>query len=439
MVINLRLVVLSNYMKYQNSLSFAKGNDEKDPLKSFRSLFNIPTNSNGEQQIYFCGNSLGLAPVSVEELLDEVVSQWKRKAVESWFHGDNPWIDSHKNAKRILSSLVGAHDDEIAIANSLSVNLHLLLLSFYKPTTHRYKIIIEADAFPSDVYIVKSQIRFHGYDVDESLVIIRPDKKGYPISKQNIDYTLEKHGNETAVFLISGVNYSTGQVFDLESIAQLGKFYGCMVGLDLAHAIGNIPLNLHNWGIDFAAWCHYKYMNAGPGSIAGMFVHRDHHESQLPKLHGWWGSKSESKFLMRDEFEEEKGAESWVMSTPSQLNMAALYSSLEIFDKTDINSLRTKSITLSGYLAYLINTLNNPNLKIITPLEPKFRGCQISIKIKYNGKAIFERLIAADLICDWREPNIIRLSPTPLYNTYAEVYKSVQVLKTAVSPQKMGL
>ncbi len=420
-------------MNYKNTLSFAKNKDSIDPLISLRALFNIPINQKGQEQIYFCGNSLGLAPKSIDKHLNQVVVQWKKQGVESWFHGDNPWIESHKRAKTIVSQLVGSKDDEIAIANSLSVNLHLLMLSFYRPTPQRHKIIIEADAFPSDIYVVKSQIRYHGYHVDDSLIVIQPDQPGHPITKQNITKTLEEHGEEAAVMLISGINYSTGQVFDMESIAKDCHTYGCKIGVDLAHAIGNIKLSLHHWNIDFAAWCHYKYVNAGPGSIAGLFVHRRHHGSNLPKLHGWWGNKSESKFLMRDEFEGEPGAESWVMSTPSQLNMAALYSALEIFEQTSIDSLRTKSIDLSGYLAYLIDDLNIPEVEIITPLDPKSRGCQISIKIRTQGKRVFDRLINADLICDWREPNIIRLSPTPLYNTYEEVYRAVQIFKSSMS------
>lgn len=419
-------------MNYQNTRAFAKKNDDIDPLKTFRSLFNIPINQDGKEQIYFCGNSLGLAPKSIDQYLNQVLDQWKTQGVESWFHGQQSWINSHIKAKEIVSKLVGAEKEEVAIANSLSVNLHLLMLSFYRPTPERHKIIIEADAFPSDIYIVKSQIRYHGYHVDDTLIKIHPDKKGMPISHQNIIETLRSHGDQTAVILLSGVNYSTGQVFDMESISQVGHEYGCIVGLDLAHAIGNVKLNLHKWGVDFAAWCHYKYLNAGPGSIAGMFVHSRHHQSNLPKLHGWWGNKNETKFLMKDEFEGEKGAESWVMSTPSQLNMASLHSALDIFDSTSIDLLRAKSTQLTGYLAYLITTLNHPDIVIVTPLEPEARGCQLSVKIRASGKQVFDRLIKADLICDWREPDIIRFSPVPLYNTFEEVYRSVEILKFAL-------
>ena len=419
-------------MNYRNTLAFAKKNDELDPLKSFRSLFNIPINQEGQEQIYFCGNSLGLAPKNIDDHLNQVVLQWKNSGVESWFHGEQPWIESHKKSKNIIAKLVGGRPNEIAIANSLSVNLHLQMLSFYKPTAQRHKIIIEADAFPSDIYLVKSQIKYHGNRVADSFIEIQSNYPGYPISHENIEETIKAHGADTSVILLSGVNYGTGQVFDMESIARLGHKYGCKVGLDLAHAIGNVPLSLHEWNIDFAAWCHYKYVNAGPGSIGGMFIHTNHHDSQLPKLHGWWGNKSDTKFLMKNEFEEERGAESWVMSTPSQLNMAALYSALEIFKTTSIDALRAKSIKLTGYLIYLIDQLQDPQLEIITPLDPKERGCQLSIKVKSKGREVFKQLIQAGLICDWREPNIIRLSPTPLYNTYEEVYRSVQILKIAL-------
>ena len=422
--------------QYSNNLHYALSADRDDVLNKIRESYLIPHDHLGNEQIYFCGNSLGLQPKSCSTAIQKVMDTWATKGVEGWFDGDDAWVNSLQYSTKILSNIIQGLPSELAIANSLSVNLHLLLLSFYQPSAERYKIIIEADAFPSDQYIAKSQIRYKGYDPKDSLVIIRPHKRGKAITYREIKDCLKIHGHEACLILISGVNYSTGQAFDIPSITNLGHQYGCYVGLDLAHAIGNIPLNLHDDQVDFAAWCHYKYLNAGPGSIGGMFVHQKHHNSDLPKLHGWWGNKSESKFKMDPDFDGEIGAQSWVMSTPSQLSIAALGASLALFDQVGMSALRDKSIKLTGYLEYLINDLLEHQVEILTPPDPKHRGCQLSLKIDMNGRQIYRSLIEHQVICDWREPNIIRLSPCPMYNTYVEVYQAVQILAAIFKTKK---
>lgn len=419
-------------VNYRSDRTFALDMDQNDHLKSFRDLFFIPKNNNGSDSIYFCGNSLGLQPKNCKTEIDQVLNAWSKRGVESWFESDASWINSHSTLKESMKKLVGCMNSEIAIANSLSVNLHLLLLSFYRPNQTRYKIVIEANAFPSDQYIVKSQAHFHQYDVNDTIITISPKKGKINIEYDDIATCLQNHGHQTSIILLGGVNYVNGQVLNLKKITQLGHQYGCMVGFDLAHAVGNIPLNLHDDEVDFAAWCNYKYLNAGPGSVGAFYIHHKHHSSNLPRLEGWWGNSLDSRFLMKDKFDPSYGAEAWVMSTPSQLNYAALRASLEIFDMTTIEDLRQKSILLTGYLEYLIENLSNTDIELITPKDRNQRGCQLSLKIK-NGKEVFEGLINSGVICDWREPDIIRISPAPLYNTFEEVYNLVLILSDLVS------
>jgi len=417
-------------MPLENNISYAKSMDHKDPLRSYRDRFIIPKTSSGHDQIYFCGNSLGLQPKSTSARINEILSQWGALGVEAWFDDSTRWIDYNDSINQSMAKIVGARPSEVSIMNSLSVNLHLLMISFYRPTDKRFKIIIEKDAFPSDHYIVHSQVKLHGYDPKEAIIAISPEQGQKTISAESIANTISIHGDTTALIMIGGVNYITGQAFDLSAITALGHQKGCKVGFDLAHAAGNIPLDLHNANVDFAAWCNYKYLNSGPGSVGSIFVHERHHTvSDMIRLEGWWGNRRDNRFLMRDHFDGEQGAEAWVMSTPPLIAIAAIKASMEIFDQVNVSMLNEKSTALSGYLEYLLNQLPTDQINIITPPDPNQRGCQLSIEVKGADKSLFHKIIASDIICDWREPNVIRVAPTPLYNTFEEVYRFVDILK----------
>lgn len=426
-------------MEFQNSAEFARQLDEQDTLHSYRDQFLIPKH-NGNDIVYLCGNSLGLQPKATKQYIDAKLSEWHELAVEGWFQGNDPWLAYHKQMLPTLANIVGAQPAEITIMNSLTINLHLLMVSFYVPKNARYKIIIEGGAFPSDQYAVESQVRFHGFDPADAIIEIFPREGESTLRTEDIVNTIKTHGDEVALVLFSGINYYTGQLFDMKAIAATAHEVGAFVGFDLAHAAGNAPLELHNWDADFACWCSYKYMNSGPGGISGIFVHEKHHNNrQLNRFAGWWGYRNDTRFKMAPGFKPEAGAEGWQVSTSPILLMAAHKASLDIFEQAgSIPVLRIKAMQLTAYLEYLISEINkeqgNELFKIITPTNPHERGSQLSVICRHSGKAIFDHLVSKGVIGDWREPDVIRLSPVPLYNTFTDVYTAAlhlrQVAKT---------
>lgn len=423
-------------MIYQDSLEFANDLDQQDELKHFRNEFLIPQH-NGQDAIYLCGNSLGLQPKSAEKLLSAQLAQWKDLAVEGWFQGNEPWLPYHQQLKKPLAQLTGAGIDEVTVMNSLTVNLHLLLVSFYKPENNKFKILMEGGAFPSDQYAIESQVNFYGYDPKDAIIEVFPREGEHTLRTEDIIIAIEQNANELALVLFGGVNYYTGQLFDMEAITKAGHQAGAYAGFDLAHAVGNVPLQLHDWNVDFACWCSYKYMNSGPGGISGIFVHERHfNNGELKRFAGWWGYGVEKRFLMAPGFVPARGAEGWQVSTSPILLMTVHKAALDIFEKAGgLEKLRKKSLALTGYLEYLIGQINlkygEELFKIITPSAPEWRGCQLSIICKRNGKAIFDYLSKNGVIGDWREPDVIRLSPVPLYNTFKDVYSASKYLDEA--------
>jgi kynureninase len=416
-------------MTFENTRLFAEKLDETDPLKGFRRRFHIPKKADGKEQIYFAGNSLGLEPKTVRAYVEQELKDWETMGVEGHMRAQNPWLPYHEFLTAQTARLVGAMPEEVVNMNSLTVNLHLMMVSFYRPTPAKHKILIEANAFPSDHYAVQSQLRYHGYDPADSLMELKPREGEVIIRTEDIEEYLEKHGNEIALVMFAGVNYYTGQAFEFERITKAAHKNGCAVGFDLAHAAGNLELKLHDWDIDFAVWCSYKYLNGGPGAIAGAFVHKKHLlDMTIPKFWGWWGQDKATRFLMHHNFQPIPTVESWQLSNPPILQLAALRASLNIFDEAGMKSLRTKSEQLTGYMEYLINENNDGNIEIISPVEKDQRGCQLSIKAKQNGKGIHKRLNDSGVICDWREPDVIRVAPVPLYNTYMDVFEFVKIL-----------
>ena len=420
-------------MNFENNLAFAQSLDQADPLSSFRHDFLFPQ-QNGKPFIYLCGNSLGLQPKAVRKVVDEQLNNWHNLAVEGWFEGDNPWMFYHKELKKLMAPLVGASAKEVCPMNTLTVNLHLLMVSFYKPVKGRFKIIMEAGAFPSDQYAVESQVRFHGYDPKEAIIEVAPRVGEYTLRTEDILTQINEHGDEVALVLFGGVNYFTGQWFDMEAITKAGHAKGAIVGFDLAHAAGNVPLKLHDWDIDFACWCSYKYQNSGPGGISGIFVHEKHFtDTTLNRFAGWWGYQEAQRFKMEKGFFPEASADGWQVSCTQVMPMALYFASLQIFEKAGfIEPLRVKSKTLTSYLFYIIDQVNMvlgfEQFEIITPLSENDRGAQVSIIAKQNGKEIFEKLTANNVLGDWREPNVIRLSPVPLYNSFEDVFRTGELL-----------
>ena len=424
-------------MIYQHTLQFAREMDEQDALKGFRSEFLIPKH-NGEDAVYLCGNSLGLQPRSAKKYIQDQLNAWEDNAVEGWFMGDEPWLKYHKALLAPLSDILGAKQTEITVMNSLTVNLHLLMVSFYKPEGKRYKILMEAGAFPSDQYAVESQVRFHGFDPKDAVIEVAPRRGETTLLTEDILKAIADNADELALVMFSGINYYTGQFFDLRAIAEAGHAAGAIVGFDLAHAAGNVPLELHNWAADFACWCSYKYMNSGPGGISGIFVHEKHFDdTSLNRFAGWWGYRRDKQFLMAPGFEPENGAEGWNVSTSPIILMALHRASLDVFEKAGgLQALRAKSELLTGYMEYMINEVNKKYgeevYSIITPVDKNHRGCQLSVVCKRDAKAIFNYLAANGVIGDWREPDVIRLSPVPLYNSFVDVYKASESLFKAI-------
>ncbi|SHG59193.1 kynureninase [Winogradskyella jejuensis] len=420
---------------YKLGLDFAKELDQKDQLANFRSQFHIPKDKNGVELIYMTGNSLGLQPKITKDYIQQELDDWAKLGVEGHTQGKHPWLHYHEFLTETMAEIVGAKPIEVVVMNSLTVNLHLMMVSFYQPTKKRYKILIEADAFPSDKYTVESQLRHHGYDDKEGLVLWKAREGEELANYEDLEAILEQNGDEIALIMIGGVNYYTGQFFDLKRITKLGHKHGCIVGFDCAHGAGNVSLNLHNSGADFAVWCTYKYLNSGPGSLSGAFIHERHaNRKDLNRFTGWWSHNKETRFKMRDEFDQLPGAEGWQLSNPPILSMAAIRASLDVFKSAGFDKLCLKSKALTGYFEFLINKLNNTNIKIITPKHPDERGCQLSIQVNYADRALHDKLTKAGIITDWREPDVIRCAPVPLYNSFEDVYQFVERLKTILSP-----
>ncbi|CAN5199275.1 kynureninase [soil metagenome] len=405
--------------------------DATDPLAMFRGEFLIPPHAAGDQ-LYFCGNSLGLQPRGVRNALLDELDDWARLGVEGHFHGKHPWLTAHASVRDSLASLVGAQPSEVVAMNSLSVNLHLMMVSFFRPTAARHAILIEAGAFPSDRYAVESQLRFHGLDPARSLIELAPDSDDGIVSAAALEKVLAERGHEIALVLWPGVQYRSGQAFDLRGITGLGHAQGCIVGFDLAHAVGNIELALHDDGADFAVWCTYKYLNSGPGAVAGCFVHARHAHSDRPRFAGWWGHDQTTRFRMGPEFVPTPGADGWQLSNPPILALAPLRVSLEQFQRASMPALRTKSVQLTGMLEAIIRDRVADVLDILTPADPSARGCQLSLRViggRERGRVLFEFLAARGIIGDWREPDVIRISPTPMYNRYAELPEFVAAVE----------
>lgn len=412
---------------YRTDEAFAREMDAQDPLAQYRARFHIPKAPDGNDCVYFCGHSLGLQPRSAREYVQEELDDWAKLGVEGHFHGKHPWMPYHRYLTEQTARLVGANPVEVVVMNSLTVNLHLMMVSFYRPTKERYKILVEDSAFPSDQYAVKSQIRYHGFDPATSLIELKPRAGERFLRDEDILKIIEREGASVALIMMGGVNYSSGQFFDLEAIARVGHAKGCVVGFDLAHAAGNLPLKLHDWDVDFAAWCSYKYLNGGPGCIAGCFVHERHaREWSLPRFAGWWGHDQETRFQMGPDFHPMPGAEGWQLSNPPILSLAALRASMDIFDEAGMESLRKKSVALTGYMEFLLDQQRSGKFSILTPREPDRRGAQLSICISPDGRSVCDRLTKEGVFCDWREPDILRVAPMPLYNTYVDVYRFVE-------------
>jgi kynureninase len=407
--------------------------DAADPLRPLRNDFLIPKHKHNEQ-VYFCGNSLGLQPRAAREHVLQVLDKWSHEAVEGHFTGHAQWLTYHEQVREPLARVVGALPSEVVAMNSLTTNLHLMMVSFYRPTPARPAILIEAGAFPSDRHAVESQIRFHGFDPDTDLIELLSDEADGTISMQAIERAIAEHGPRLALVLWPGIQYRTGQAFDLKEIARLAHAQGAVAGFDLAHAAGNLPLQLHDDNADFAVWCHYKYMNAGPGAVAGCFVHERHAHTDRPRFAGWWGHEKKTRFQMGPQFVPTPGADGWQLSNPPILGLAPLLASLELFDKAGgVAALRTKSEKLTGFLEALIHARVADTLQIITPAEPARRGCQLSLRVtggRERGRELFDYLTSIGTVGDWREPDVIRISPAPLYNKFMDVYRFVEEVES---------
>ncbi|RMZ49944.1 kynureninase [Candidatus Marinimicrobia bacterium PRS2] len=413
-------------------LDFALEQDQKDPLAHFRGRFHFPETKTGKPFIYFCGNSLGLQPDTADQYIKEELDAWKKFGVDGHLKGKRPWLTYHELLTHYSAKLVGALDREVVVMNSLTVNLHLLMTSFYRPNGKRKKILIENNAFPSDRYAVQSQLKIHGNHPKEDLMILNPDQ-GETITTEWILDCFEHHGDEITMVLIGGVNYYSGQAFDMEAITKKAHEYNCLVGFDLAHGVGNLHLKLHDWGVDFAAWCGYKYLNGGPGAPSGVFIHECHlGKSDIPRFEGWWGHDKSTRFQMPDEFVPTTSAEAWQLSNPSIFSMAPLLASLELFHEAGIENLRKKSEKLTSYLEDLLENELEAEIEIITPKSIEDRGCQLSLRLKTVIPNIMDELHRQGILADWREPDVVRIAPVPLYNNFEDCYQFVQKIKKIV-------
>lgn len=416
---------------FQNTREFAKEIDAKDPLQKYRQAFHIPLQKNGDEHIYLCGNSLGLQPKLTQEYIQHELTDWANLGVEGHTDAKHPWMPYHEFLSEAMAKIVGAKPQEVVVMNTLTTNLHLMMVSFFQPTAKRYKIVIEADAFPSDKYAVESQLKFHNIDPKDGLILWKPRAEDNLCHLADLEEIIQDQGDEIALLMIGNTNYYSGQFYDMEKITQLGHANGMLVGFDLAHGAGNIQPNLHDVGADFAVWCTYKYLNSGPGSLGGCFVHERHaNNKNLKRFVGWWGHNKDTRFNMRQEFDPIPGAEGWQLSNPPILSMAAIRASLAVFEDAGFENIRAKSEQITGYLEYLIDEINNDKIHIITPRNPSERGCQLSIQVKDADKALFDALTQKGVIADWREPDVIRVAPAPLYNSYQDVFNFVEILKS---------
>lgn len=422
---------------YQNSLEFAQQKDQSDALKSYRDQFYIPV-INGIKTIYLTGNSLGLQPKSTQTFIQEELDTWRDYGVEGHFMGKRPWFEYHEFLTEKAAKIVGALPSEVVVTHSLTTNLHLLMVSFYQPTASKFKILCEKKAFPSDQYALESQVKFHGFDPKEALIEVGPRDGEHLIRQEDILQAIEEHKDDLAMIMMGGVNYYTGQLLDMAAITKAGHLAGAMVGFDLAHAAGNIKLNLHDWGVDFAAWCTYKYLNSSPGGVSGMYVHQRHeNKPELPRFAGWWGYDKATRFEMEPGFVPMVGAEGWQLSNAPILGMAAHLAALNIFDEVGMDALCQKRDDLTAYLEFIIHQVSENNkdlceLEIITPKNKNERGAQLSLLAHGMGKSLFDFMTSKGVIADWREPNVIRMAPVPLYNSYEDVYQFGQILNEGI-------
>jgi kynureninase len=420
-------------MKFQNNLEFAQTLDQEDEIKNFRDLFYIPI-VHGKECIYFTGNSLGLQPKSTQDYVLNELEDWASMGVEGHFHARNPWMPYHEIFPNQLSKIVGCLPNEVVVMNQLTVNLHLLMVSFYQPTKTKYKILCEAKAFPSDQYALETQVKFHGFEYDGAVIEVTPRNGEHTIRTEDILQAIDDNKDSLALIMFGGVNYYTGQVFNMKQIAAKANQLGIIAGFDLAHAAGNIDLQLHDWNVDFACWCSYKYLNSGPGGVSGIYIHEKHAtNTDLKRFAGWWGYDKETRFKMEKGFKAIPTAEGWQLSNAPILSMAAHKASLDIFEEAGMQRLQTKAKQLSNYLFFIIDEINKnldePIIEIITPRNENERGCQVSILMKNKGKDFFNALCQHGVIADWREPNVIRIAPVPLYNTFTEVFQFGQILQ----------
>lgn len=419
-------------MEFKNTLQFAQSLDAQDDLSTYRDEFIFPK-INRKEVIYFTGNSLGLQPKRTKSFVDEVMKDWAELAVEGHFYAEKPWWDYHERLAEPLAKVVGALPEEISVMNTLTVNLHLLMVSFYNPTQKRFKILCEEKAFPSDQYMFQSQVRFHGLDPDETIVEIKKREGEHHWRTEDILAKIEELGDELALVLIGGVNYYNGQVMDMEAITKAGKAVGANVGWDLAHAVGNVELKLHEWDADFASWCSYKYMNSGPGNASGIFVNKKHlNKKDIQRFEGWWGTKKETRFLMKPEFEPMENADAWQISNVPVLSVAPYLASLTMFEEVGMQRLIEKRKLIVSYLEFILQEIDkevDSTFEIITPAD---RGCQLSVFLHGQGKALFNYLMENGVVTDWREPNVIRLAPAPFYSTFEDMYRFGQILKEGV-------
>lgn len=414
---------------YDNSERFANLMDKRDPLASFREEFLFPDGRYGERAIYMAGNSLGLQPVKAKTYIDQELKDWANLGVEGHFHAKRPWLPYHENLTEATARLVGALPHEVVVMNTLTVNLHLMMVSFYRPHKKKFKILVEGNAFPSDQYAVASQASFHGFDPAEAIVELLPKENEEVLKTSDIIAFIETHGDSIALVMLGNCNYLTGQAFDMKAITAAAHKKGCLVGFNLAHGAGNLEMHLHDWDVDFAVWCSYKYLNAGPGGIAGCFVHERHaNETELPRFAGWWGHDKQTRFIMGPYFKPISGAEGWQLSNPPIFQLASLRASMELFDKAGMAAIRKKGDLLTGFLEFLLRAIPNNYCEIITPRDIRDRGSQLSIRVKGKPRELVKRLKNAGAICDFREPDIIRAAPAPLYNTFLDVYRFASLI-----------
>ena len=420
-------------MQYQTTREFALQCDESDPLAWCRENFVIPPGPSGDPSRYFCGNSLGLMPRDARVYLEKELEVWGTQAVLGHHETETPWYSYHELFRGSLARLVGAKESEVVLMNSLTVNLHLFMVSFYRPTSTRFKILVEDQVFPSDLYALKTQIAHHGLNPDQALLHAAPRPGEALLRTEDVETLLETEGESIALVMMGGVNFLSGQFYDMKRITGAAKKAGCRVGFDLAHAAGNVPLALHDWGVDFAVWCSYKYLNGGPGALGGGYVHESH--ASDPSLHrfgGWWGNNPETRFRMQleDEFVPVASVDGWQLSNPSIFSMAPLRASMDLFDKAGLGPIRKKSLLLTGYLEYLLKETVGDSVEIVTPTDPAARGCQLSLTVKTGIQGLQQQLTREGFICDFRKPNILRIAPTPLYNTFMDVWELATTLAT---------